>query len=327
MLAPWGEEAVSAVPAQIARETEKIEERLAVQPATVTMEASPPLAENAVQRSSTSLGTNGGRNLSALASVASISPPSLIAAVPTESFLAPKSAEPSAANPAGIQVSVQPPLQPPPSRTGRWSVSAWLFAREGSGRSLAAGGTLGGSQAGARLLYRLNEDARRPLSASLRAYSPLARPSEAEIAAGIEWQPIAALPVRLLAERREAVDDGRSAFALVAHGGVGDRRLAGPLMLDAYGQAGMVGTRSRDAFADGFALLSLAADRRGRFRIGAGLWGAAQLGVERLDAGPQAAILLPFEGGAFRLSADWRFRAAGDAEPGSGPTLTLSTSF
>jgi hypothetical protein len=132
--------------------------------------------------------------------------------------------------------------------------------------------------------------------------------------------------VRLLAERRQAIgQDGRSAFALLAHGGVSDRPLVGPVTLDAYGQAGMVGLSSRDAFADGAVRLGLPVAEG--FSLGIGAWGAAQPGTSRLDAGPQASYRLPGFGANMRLSAEWRVRVAGDAVPGSGPALTLSADF
>lgn len=154
---------------------------------------------------------------------------------------------------------------------------------------------------------------------------PARRPGGAEAALGVEWQPSARLPVRLLAERRQALGaDGRSAFALIAHGGISDAKAPGGLRLDGYGQAGIVGAASRDRFADGALRLSLPL---GRVKVGAGLWGAAQPGVSRLDAGPQAALRLPLGDGNVAVAIDWRLRIAGDARPGSGPSLTLSTDF
>lgn len=210
---------------------------------------------------------------------------------------------------------------PPP---GRWSASAWAFVRRGEGPQLASAGTLGGSQIGGRINYRLNRDPARPLSVVARGYSPL-NSRGAEAAVGVEWQPFASLPVRLLAERRQALDKlGRSAFSLVAYGGVSDRPVVGPLRLDAYAQAGIVGLESRDAFVDGAATLNVPLLDEGRFFGGAGVWGAAQPGVERLDAGPQVSWRL-FPGA--RVAAEWRFRLAGEAEPGSGPVLIIAKDF
>lgn len=206
--------------------------------------------------------------------------------------------------------------------SSRWRISAWVFMRRGDGRQLATGGSLGGSQAGARLTYRL----RNALSLSGRVYAPLHRPEGAEAAVGVEWQPLGSVPVRLLAERRQAIgSDGRSAFAILAHGGVSDHPLIGRVTVDAYAQAGVVGLRTRDAFADGGVRLGMPLVQD--LSIGVGAWGAAQPGASRLDAGPQVSYRLPVLGENIRISAEWRMRIAGDARPGSGPALTLSTDF
>lgn len=219
-----------------------------------------------------------------------------------------------------------PPLSAAPAPgEGRWSASAWLLLRKGRGEAVAGGTTLGGSQWGGRLGYRLNSDPARPFAASLRTYAPLDG-GGAEAALGLEWQPLASLPVRLLAERRVALEHGgRNAFSLLAYGGVGGRRVAGPVLLDAYGQAGVVGLRSRDAFVDG--ALALSVPVRDGVQAGIGVWGAAQPDVSRLDAGPQFSVVLPLAGVNARLSGAWRMRLAGEAAPGSGPALTLGADF
>lgn len=219
------------------------------------------------------------------------------------------------------------PAFSPAHHNDRWSGSAWLFVRRGGARQLAANGLLGGSQIGARITYRLNRDTRRPLSLSGRFYVPLGSIEGAEAALGVEWKPVAWIPVRLLAERREAIGrEGRSAFALMAHGGIGGQPLPGGWRLDAYGQAGVVDTHARGLFADGSARISRPVDKD-RINIGAGLWAAAQPGVSRVDIGPHASVRLPAIMRNIRLEADWRFRIAGDAAPSSGPSLTLAADF
>lgn len=218
-----------------------------------------------------------------------------------------------------------PPL--PDARFGRsrWSGSAWLLARRERGEpALAPGGTLGGSQAGARILYRVNGDPARPLALTGRLYLPLHRAAGAEVAAGIDWQPAARLPVHILAERRQALgEEGRSAFALTLYGGV-SRPLPHGVRVDAYGQAGVAGVRARDLFVDGSVRVTAPA---GPVEIGGAAWGAAQPGAARLDAGPQVSVRIHAGPAALRLSADWRFRVAGDAAPDSGPALTLAADF
>jgi hypothetical protein len=210
---------------------------------------------------------------------------------------------------------------PLPPRPNRWSGSAWLLARGDLGQpSLAPGGTLGGSQAGGRLMYRLD----RHWSLSARAYVPLRRPAGAEIAAGLDWRPFASIPVSLLAERRQAIgSEGRSAFSITAYGGF-SQALGSRFRIDGYAQAGFVGLRSRDAFVDG-SLRAVAA--LGRFELGAGAWGGAQPGASRLDVGPSLSYRLPVARNNVRIEADWRFRIAGEALPTSGPAVVIATDF
>ena len=211
-----------------------------------------------------------------------------------------------------------------PGSPRRWSGSVWLLARrDDASPALAPGGLLGGSQAGGRLLYRLNGDAVRPLALAARVSAPL-RGRGTEAAFGLDWRPVGRLPVHLLAERRQRLDGGgRSAFAAAIQGG-GSVALPVAARLDAYAQAGVVGLRSRDLFADGAVRFGVPF---GPVEIGGGAWGAAQPGAKRLDAGPQISLPLPVAGAKLRLAADWRFRLAGDARPASGPALTIGADF
>jgi hypothetical protein len=109
------------------------------------------------------------------------------------------------------------PARPP--KFDRLQLTAWALLR-GTGRgtipttSLASGGTLGGSQAGARLTYRFND----AWAASVRTSSSVGGVRGAEVAGGIRWQPFRSIPVAFTAERREGLGrfGGRSAFALFA---------------------------------------------------------------------------------------------------------------
>lgn len=226
--------------------------------------------------------------------------------------------------------SAQAPFGPPPQvpdaarPTRRWTGSAWLLARRDGGPTLAPGGTLGGSQAGARLLFRLNGDARQPLVLSGRVYAPLRRTAGAEAALGLDWWPSAGLPVHLLIERRQRLGrEGRSAFSAAVHGG-GSADLGRGWRLDGYAQAGVVGTRSRDLFVDGAARVSHPV---GPVEVGGAVWGAAQPDASRLDAGPHVTLLIRTRDATLRLSAEYRYRIAGGARPASGPALTLGVDF
>lgn len=223
--------------------------------------------------------------------------------------------------PAGLGA---PPASPTRS-ISRWAGYAWLFGRRGDGPGLAPGGTLGGSQAGVRLSYRLTATRGAGLALYARVAAPTTRPAAAEAALGLDWQPSRKIPVHVVAERRQALaGQGQSGFAFGLYGGVSDEKL-GAFRLDAWGQTGVVGAKSRNLFTDGSIRLSLPLGRR--LKVGAGTWGAAQPGAARFDAGPQASLRIGAAGHAVTLSAEWRFRLAGRARPGSGPALSIASGF
>jgi hypothetical protein len=218
------------------------------------------------------------------------------------------------------------PAHDPPAAASRWAASATLFVRPGGTRpSLAGGGALGGSQAAARIAYRLNDGASVRTALVARAYAPL-QGKGAEAAAGIDWHPLPGRPLRLTIERRVGLDAwGRDAWSAYAAGGVYAEPRPG-LVVDGYAQAGLVGLRSRDLFADGAVRAGARIARDGVALVaGAGLWAAAQPQVERIDAGPRLALTI--ERHQLGLAVEGRFRLAGDARPGSGAALTLSVDF
>lgn len=292
----------------------------AAAPAPASKAAPLPVLAEAVLPSSPVTGQQVSPQLAERASYPP-SRPSLVATV--RALPGPQAPPSSRMSPATVSqpLAFTPIPQPPvPATASRWSVSAWLLVRDEGGAALAPGGTLGGSQAGARVTYALGHG----VALSGRAYVPLRRTSGAELAAGIDWRPIPPLPVSLLAERRQRLGgEGRNAFALTVHGGT-SRALTPRLRFDLYGQAGVVGTVRRDLFIDGSIRI---ARRIGPVELGAGVWGAAQPGASRLDSGPSLSWRLPLPDTNLRLQADWRFRLAGEARPDSGPALTLAADF
>lgn len=209
----------------------------------------------------------------------------------------------------------------------RWSGSAWLFVRgDGARGTLAPGGQIGGGQAGARVTYRLGDH----LALAARISSPTADRDGAEAATGIDWLPFGRrVALRASIERRFAIGAGaRDAWSAYAAGGF-YRAIGATLVVDGYAQAGVVGTRRRDPFADGAvragAHLPLSATTA--LTLGAGVWGAAQPHAARLDIGPRAALALPLGAVAATLALDARIRVAGAARPGTGLALTLAADF
>lgn len=212
-----------------------------------------------------------------------------------------------------------------------WSISGWVYLREGSGRAPAgvvAGSQLGGSQAGLRLARGIADSGR--LRAYVRATMAIDRPAQRELAVGTAFAPVRHLPVDLAIEQRVAAGrEGRTALAVMATGGVSEVPLPAGFRLDTYVQAGIVGARRRDGFADGAVVIDhdLGPDGTSPVRLGMVAAGAVQPGVARIDAGPRLTLRLPEVGEGSRIALDWRQRIAGHARPESGLALTLAADF
>jgi hypothetical protein len=277
--------------------------------------------------------TGPGPDFSDMPAADAVDEPQLAFASPTSGFT-PRRTVPSFAGTAPTHRATQ--ITAP--RLDRLSLSAWALVRQPSRTlidprlpvtapaGLAAGGQLGGSQAGARLTYRFNPQ----LAANLRVSAPINSQTQTrmagEAALGVSWQPLTSLPIRVMAERRQAwggpAGGGRNAFAVLAEGGVYDQRLPWNFRLDGYGQAGAVSVRDKAWFVDGGATVSR--PLFGRFALGAGAWGGAQQGLTRLDVGPRMSMQL-FPG--IRTHLDYRYRLVGKAEPGSGWAVTVGADF
>jgi hypothetical protein len=213
-----------------------------------------------------------------------------------------------------------------------WSLSTWLFLRDNLARSpanLPVAGELGGSQAGLRAAYVIDGAGR--VDVYGRVSAALGHLQQSELAFGVSAAPFAAVPVRVAVERRERLGrDGRSAMAVMMVGGVSAKPLPANFRLDAYGQAGVVGVNSRDAFVDGAVVIDHALDiaKEARsLRVGAVLAGAAQPHVERIDVGPRVTLPIPQIGKGARLAVDWRQRVSGNALPKNGASLTFGADF
>jgi hypothetical protein len=222
---------------------------------------------------------------------------------PIQNFLQPRSEMPVPRRPLGI--------------TG----SAWVLVRQNSlGPRLAEHGQLGGSQAGIRVYLPIGDGVR----LTGRLSTPLSGAGK-DASVGFAFRR-ESIPIELLLERRVAFDRlGRNAFAATLVSNFASKKLVKGWEAEGYGQAGMVGLRQRYLFADGALQLRREIGQVGKARLllGGGLWAATQKGASRLDAGPSVSLRLKNVG----LSLEWRQRLAGKAEPQSGPSLTLSSSF
>lgn len=228
------------------------------------------------------------------------------------------------------------PITMPPGgaqmRGDRWSADSWMLLRRETTQSLASGRPVyGGSQAGAVLRYHLKpQSGHRPL-AYLRASQALGGIPQTEMALGLGIRPLPALPVTIAAEGRAFRSLGRTEIrpALLAYTELTPRALPLGFRGEAYLQGGYVGGSFKTPFADGLLRIDrgLMPSAQADLRLGGGLWGGAQKGAKRVDIGPSASARLDFAGVPSRVSVDWRFRVKGDAEPKSGPAVTVSAGF
>lgn len=232
------------------------------------------------------------------------------------------SSEPSAVAQAMLTPRITPSFKEDHPRGGldRLSLSSWALMRsKGGPDSLSNNGMLGGSEAGARAMWRFDPR----FAATLRTSAPINSQRGMEAALGLRYQPFADWPVALTLERRHGFRDyGSNAFALFAEGGVYGRPMPWQFTLDGYFQAGLVDFNNPDWFLDG----QLAASRPvwRNISAGVGAWGGAQPGLKRLDVGPRLSIKV---GRSTRAHLDYRLNVAGNAQPGSGATVTLAGDF
>lgn len=221
----------------------------------------------------------------------------------------------------------------------RWRMDAYSLVREGASGLVSDRPLLGGGQSGIRLGYTPDPLAQRPIELFGRlaiahdGLSPKGRSTQAAI--GAAWMPLGRGGPAVGAERLIALGrEGRDAWAIRVSGGAwhtADAKL--PLDLSGYAEAGIVGASSRDGFAgaQALALYPIAMRKGTRIGIGGGVWGSVQDGetrtASRLELGPGAQLSQQIGKGTIELRGEYRFRIAGDAAPGSGPTLTVATRF
>lgn len=238
---------------------------------------------------------------------------------------------------ASSQPSVMSPL--PGIRAGRapqpgppeLSGDAWLLLRAGTGLPAGGGPSYGDSQAGAIVRRQLGRAAGLQVLGYLRGSTAL-NASARDISAGFGLQPLTGERIAMLAELR-LVDTGgarvlRPAIAMV--GQAAPRHLPKGLTASGYVQAGWVGGPDPAVYGEAQALLdrSLIQVAGGDLRLGVGAWAAGQSQATRVDIGPTLSLSVPLGPNLrARLQADWRQRIAGNAAPGSGPAMVLSTSF
>lgn len=213
------------------------------------------------------------------------------------------------------------------------TIYAYSFLRRGDAvKGMLGNGQYGGSQSGLLIAIPLRAISSAKTGSHLalagRASISHSNMPDRELAAGLRWQLPASLSAHVIMERRfrQNKPDAYSAFVAGGHDGMA---LPMGFLLDGYGQAGVVTGEDGGVFAD----VQLTAHKPlvehigATLATGAGVWAGGQDRLMRIDIGPSIRAKFPLGGAHLRVDASWRFRIAGHAQPGSGPAVTLSTSF
>ena len=210
-----------------------------------------------------------------------------------------------------------------------WSGDAYSLRRATGNSGAAATPVLGGGQSGGTIAYALDPLARRLVAVIGRVYAAHTPAGSvdyttAQAAIGLRWQITPG--VGIAAERLVAVGVATSGDWNLRIAGGGQRRRGG-VTLNGYAKARVRG--NGDAYAGGQAqaMAEIGLMRRLVVSAGPGAWASiqhAQTTIGRLDLGAGVTMATPI---GVAISADWRWRVAGNAAPGSGPAITVSAAF
>ncbi len=219
----------------------------------------------------------------------------------------------------------------------RWRGEIYSLFRDGGQVGPTASPVLGGGQTGINIGWTYDPLARRPVTAIARfntasagAGSPDSRTSQA--AFGVQWQPVKGVTVA--AERLVRIGEfARNDWNLRVAGGRDGQ--VGRIEWNGYGEAGVLGSGDLYGGAQLRGGVPVFRLQKATLVAGAGAWGGVQTirfrdgsyALGRVDLGPTLVLRAPLARTSLELSADWRFRVAGGAFPGSGPAVTLSTGF
>ncbi len=230
---------------------------------------------------------------------------------------------------ASAKASKSDQAQKPVAPFPRLRIYAYAFGRKRpdlfNQRGEAIAGQYGGSQFGLIAQVPL---ARRGPWINLRMAGAPNASRESEVGIGIGWQPKSSLPVSGIIERRMR-PYGADRWAVLAVLSPNEIKIGKNVAISAYSQSGATIGKGGVPFFD--AQIGLHKKFKPAenldVRLGVGSWAGGQDKSYRIDVGPAVAIDLRLKQANLHLGVDWRFRTSGSAEPGSGPTITVSSSF
>jgi hypothetical protein len=204
-------------------------------------------------------------------------------------------------------------------------LTAWALVRGRQGApldtpSLASGGTLGGSQAGARLTYNFT----RQIGATLRTTSEVGRRG-GEVALARASSRSSACPC---GSRSNGTSGSAGSAAAATHSPCSRRAASTSGRCRGASSSTPISGASWSASAAQIRSLTAVPPSRDRStatsQVASRVWGAGQGGVYRVDAGPRVSMKVRNN---VRVHFDWRQKLAGNAQPGSGPAVTLAGDF
>ncbi len=220
----------------------------------------------------------------------------------------------------------------------RWSGTAYMLARN-SGRSLptATIPALTAAQSGAQVAYTLNPLDPQPFALQGRVVTAndgiALNTGSAQAAVAVTWRPVPA--VQVAAERLiRAGRKSRNAWTVRVAAGGETPRPAGRKAWNAwsaYAETGIVGTRRQDLYAATAARGGRAFDLSDKvaLTLGGGIWASVQhydRTAHWIEVGPSAQLRIESQP-PVNVALDYRWRINGNADPGTGPALTVSTGF
>lgn len=220
----------------------------------------------------------------------------------------------------------------------RWSGSAYTLVRN-SGRTLltAAIPALTAAQSGAQVAYKLNPLSPQPFAAQARIVTAndgvALNDVGAQAAVALTWQPIPAAQVAV--ERLvRAGPKSRNAWTVRVAGGGESLRPPGRRAWNAwsaYAETGIIGTKRQDLYAASALRVgrAIGLNEKVALTLGAGVWGSVQhynVTAHWIEVGPSAQFRVESKP-PVNVALDYRVRINGNADPGTGPALTVSTGF
>ncbi len=259
--------------------------------------------------------------------------PSAFVRPPRETMPSPSTVQSDAADSSNAPIALSPILvsaiSPPPQK--RLDIYAYSFLRSGSDKTgtLAPAPQYGGGQSGAIITYKMTRHAALIGRVSLAHKGS----NPAEFAAGLRIKPVQSIPISFTAERRFRANSP-DVTALYAAGSREDMKLPAGLSARAYAQAGVIfGPQSGHFYDTGIRIdrpVIKVADTL--INVGIGSWAGGQRAgndpsAGRIDIGPALRTKVNLGPAPLHISADWRFRVAGNAQPKNGPAITISTGF